>query len=35
VDDGTPFEVERLRGLGNGVVPQQARKAFKKLMGIA
>jgi hypothetical protein len=26
--------VDRLRGLGNAVVPEQAKEAFKILMGI-
>jgi hypothetical protein len=26
--------VDRIRGLGNSVVPLQAREAFKKLMGV-
>jgi DNA (cytosine-5)-methyltransferase 1 len=32
--DGIPFSVDRDRGLGNAVVPLQARTAFKRLMGL-
>ncbi len=32
--DGVSFHVDRLRGLGNSVCPQQAKKAFEILMGL-
>jgi DNA (cytosine-5)-methyltransferase 1 len=32
--DGIPHRVDRHKGLGNAVVPAQARKAFEKLMGL-
>lgn len=32
--DGIPFKMDRTHALGNSVVPEQARQAFKVLMGI-
>ena len=32
--DGIPYHVDRIKALGNSVVPQQAKEAFKILMGI-
>lgn len=34
VANGVSYRVDRLRGLGNSVVPQCAQEAFKELMGI-
>ena len=34
VANGIPFRVDRIKCLGNGVVPAQAREAFKRLMGL-
>jgi hypothetical protein len=32
--DGIPFTMDRNRALGNAVVPDQAKKAFEKLIGL-
>ena len=34
MDDGLPEDVDRVRALGNAVVPAQAREAFKRLSGL-
>lgn len=34
VAHGIPFRVDRIKGLGNAVVPQCAKEAFEKLMGL-
>jgi len=34
VAHGVPFRVDCLKGLGNAVVPAQAREAFERLMGL-
>lgn len=34
MDYGNPLEMDRAKALGNSVCPQQAREAFKKLMGL-
>lgn len=34
VANGTPFRVDRIKALGNGVVPIQVKTAFEKLIGI-
>lgn len=33
-DDGLRYRVERIKSTGNAVVPEQAREAFKRLMGL-
>ena len=32
--NGIPQQMDRVRALGNSVVPQQAKEAFKILMGL-
>jgi DNA (cytosine-5)-methyltransferase 1 len=34
VSDGIPYQVDRIKSLGNAVVPAQVQKAFKILMGL-
>jgi len=34
VDDGIPYRVDRIKCLGNSVVPQAAREAFERLSGM-
>lgn len=34
VVNGTPFRVDRIKAIGNGVVPLQVKTAFEKLIGI-
>jgi site-specific DNA-cytosine methylase len=34
VDDGIPLRVDRVKSLGNALVPQCAKKAFEMLMGL-
>jgi len=34
VADGIPNRVDRLKCFGNAVVPEQAKEAFKELMGL-
>ena len=34
VSDGVPYQVDRIKSLGNAVVPPQAKKAFEILMGL-
>lgn len=34
VANGTPFRVDRIKALGNGVVPLQVKTAFERLIGI-
>jgi DNA (cytosine-5)-methyltransferase 1 len=34
IPDGIPFRLDRVKSLGNSVVPAQAREAFERLMGL-
>jgi len=34
VDDGVAFRVDRIKSIGNGVVPKQVKEAFEILMGL-
>ena len=34
VAHGVPFRLDRIKGLGNAVVPAQAKEAFERLMGL-
>jgi hypothetical protein len=34
VANGIPARVDRIKGLGNAVVPAQAREAFIRLIGL-
>ena len=33
VDDGIPFRMDRVKAMGNGVVPEQVKQAFERLLG--
>lgn len=35
VVDGVPFRVDRVKALGNAVVPKQVKEAFERLMGLS